>query len=118
MHHDHHFAVERQGVKDIFLNSPNQGAWLERFVTDWTGPTGGSVGCASRCASRSSPATRWCSRAPCATLSVDDAGCGWVELDLTIRVGDVTCTESEAKVAMPTSPDDNPWQRHGDAGDP
>ena len=29
MHHDYHFAVERQGVKDIFLNSPNQGAWLE-----------------------------------------------------------------------------------------
>ena len=40
MHHDHHFAVERQGVKDIFLNSPNQAAWLERFVTDWTGPEG------------------------------------------------------------------------------
>ena len=59
MHHDYHFAVERQGVQDIFLNSPNQGAWLERFVTDWTGPTGGSAGCASGCASRSSPATRW-----------------------------------------------------------
>jgi len=27
MHHDYHFAVERQGVLDIFLNSPNQGAW-------------------------------------------------------------------------------------------
>ena len=40
MHHDYHFAVERQGVKDIFLNSPNQGSWLERFVTDWTGPKG------------------------------------------------------------------------------
>ncbi len=40
MHHDYHFAVERQGVQDIFLNSPNQGAWLERYVTDWTGPTG------------------------------------------------------------------------------
>ena len=40
MHHDYHFAVERQGVQDIFLNSPNQGSWLERFVTDWTGPKG------------------------------------------------------------------------------
>ena len=40
MHHDYHFAVERQGVQDIFLNSPNQAAWFERYVTDWTGPTG------------------------------------------------------------------------------
>ena len=47
-------------------------------------------------------------------VGVDEAGCGWVELDLTIRVGDTTCTESEATVAVPTSPDDNPWQRHGD----
>jgi len=47
-------------------------------------------------------------------VSVDAVGCGWVELDLTIRVGDVICTESEAKVALPTSSDDNPWRRHGD----
>ena len=25
---------------DIFLNTPNQAAWFERYVTDWTGPTG------------------------------------------------------------------------------
>ena len=67
MHHDYHFAVDRQGVKDVFLNSPNQGSWLERFVTDWTGPKGRLGRFASRCASRSSPATRWCSRAPSAT---------------------------------------------------
>jgi hypothetical protein len=47
-------------------------------------------------------------------VRVDDAGCGWVDLDLTIRVGDVTCTESQATVALPTTPDDNPWRRHGD----
>ena len=31
-----------------------------------------------------------------------------------MRVGDVTCTDCEAKVAIPTSPDDNPWERRGD----
>ncbi|MET0159389.1 MAG: hypothetical protein ABW279_07890, partial [Acidimicrobiales bacterium] len=40
MHHDHKFAVERNGTQDIFLNTPNQAAWFERFLTDWTGPKG------------------------------------------------------------------------------
>src|SRR3954451_17584523 len=40
MHHDYKFATERNGVQDIFLNTPNQAAWFERYVTDWTGPLG------------------------------------------------------------------------------
>src|SRR4051812_50204722 len=40
MHHDHDFAVNRNGTQDIFLNTPNQAAWFERYVTDWTGPNG------------------------------------------------------------------------------
>ena len=40
MHHDHDFAVNRNGTQDIFLNTPNQAAWFERYVTDWTGPLG------------------------------------------------------------------------------
>ncbi len=40
MHHDKDFAVERNGTQDIFLNTPNQAAWFERYLTDWTGPYG------------------------------------------------------------------------------
>ena len=40
MHHDHDFAQKRNGVRDIFMNTPNQAAWFERYVTDWTGPKG------------------------------------------------------------------------------
>ena len=40
MHHDHDFAVNRNGTQDIFLNTPNQAAWFERFLTDWSGPKG------------------------------------------------------------------------------
>ena len=40
MHHDYDFAVNRTGVKNIFLNTPNQAAWFERYLTDWTGPAG------------------------------------------------------------------------------
>ena len=40
MHHDKDFAIERNGTQDIFLNTPNQAAWFERYLTDWTGPHG------------------------------------------------------------------------------
>ena len=28
---------------DIFLNTPNQAAWFERYLTDWTGPRAASA---------------------------------------------------------------------------
>jgi len=40
MHHDHSFAVHRNGTRDIFMNTPTQAAWFERYLTDWTGPKG------------------------------------------------------------------------------
>ena len=40
MHHDHQFAVERNGVRDIFLNTTGEAAFFERYITDWTGPAG------------------------------------------------------------------------------
>jgi hypothetical protein len=40
MHHDRDFAINRNGVSDIFINTPNNAAWFERYVTDWTGPRG------------------------------------------------------------------------------
>ena len=114
MHHDYHFAVERQGVQDIFLNSPNQAAWLERFVTDWTGPKGriGRLGFTMR--NSVFPGDTMVIEVAVREVELDDTGCGWVTVDLTIRVGDRECTRSFAKVAVPTAPDDNPWQRRGD----
>lgn len=39
MHHDFKFATERNGVANIFLNTPNQAAWFERYLTDWAART-------------------------------------------------------------------------------
>jgi hypothetical protein len=36
MHHDYDFAVNRNGVANIFMNTPNQAAWFERYPP--TGP--------------------------------------------------------------------------------
>ncbi len=111
MHHDYHFAVERQGVQDIFLNSPNQEAWLERFVTDWTGPKGriGRLGFAMK--DSVFPGDTMVIEGTVRDVGIDGTGCGWVTVDLTIRVGERLCTGSFAKVAVPTTPDDNPWAR-------
>ena len=38
-HHDRDFA-QKQGMKDIFMNSPVTGGWISRYITDWTGPEG------------------------------------------------------------------------------
>ena len=40
MHHDYHFATERNSMKDVFMKTPNQAAWFERYLTDWSGPKG------------------------------------------------------------------------------
>ena len=51
-------------------------------------------------------------------VGLDDTGCGWVGLDITLSVeGDVksTCT---ARVALPVDDDDNPWRRRLDRWKP
>ena len=114
MHHDYHFAVEAQRRAGHLPELAQPGRLVRALRHRLDRPDRPARAAAFRMATRSSPATRWCSRARCAPSTIDDAGCGWVELDVTIRVGDVTCTESEAKVAVPTTPDDNPWTRRGD----
>jgi hypothetical protein len=52
------------------------------------------------------------------TVEVDDTGCGWAEVDLALRVGDQTCTECSARIAIPVAPDDNPWARRAERWHP
>lgn len=122
MHHDFHFATGRNGLPDIFLNTPNQAAWFERFLTDWTGPLGRLGRMTFRMRTSVFPGDRMVFGAAVTGVSTDAAGCGWVELDVTLRVGDRVATTCAARVALPTGPSDNPWRRHGDdwhpAGDP
>jgi len=51
-------------------------------------------------------------------VTLDDTGCGWVGLDITLSVeGDVKST-CNARVALPVDDDDNPWHRRGDRWKP
>ena len=114
MHHDHDFAVNRNGTQDIFLNTPNQAAWLERFVTDWTGPTGRLGRMTFRMKTSVFPGDRMTFTGTVTGTRTDATGCGWADLDITLAVGDRIATTCTASVALPTTPDDNPWARRGE----
>ena len=114
MHHDYKFATERNGVADIFLNTPNQAAWFERYVTDWTGPTGRLGRMTFRMRNSIFPGDRMVFTAVVAAVETDEAGCTWVALDIALSVGDRVCTTCATRVAVPSDPDDNPWTRSGD----
>lgn len=113
MHHDYKFATERNGVADIFLNTPNQAAWFERFVTDWTGPRGRPGRMKFRMRTSVFPGDTMTFTGTVTSVDTDDVGCGWVSLDVALKVGDVVATTCEVRVAVPVDETDNPWSRSG-----
>ncbi len=114
MHHDYRFATERNGTRDIFLNTPNQLAWFERAVTDWTGPRGRLGRMSFRMRDPVFPGERMTISATVTAVPVDGAGCGWAELELLLQADGRTCTTGTARIALPASATDNPWLRHGE----
>jgi hypothetical protein len=113
-HHDTHWAVERVKVKDIFLNTPNQAGWIERYLTDWTGPLG-----------RPAKMRFKMKKSVCAgdmlvfdgtvTDVTDD---GWVDVDVRLSVDGEIATECTARIAVPTGEGDDPWKRDGEGWRP
>ena len=118
MHHDKDFAVERNGTRDIFLNTPNQAAWFERYITDWTGPLGRLGRVTFRMRDSVFPGDVMVLDGAVSEVSVDDTGCGWIGLDLTLSVDGDTKSTAGARVAVPVNDDDNPWQRRGERWKP
>ena len=118
MHHDYHFAVHRQGTQDIFMNTPNQSAWFERYLTDWSGPKGRIGSMKFRMKSSVFPGDLMSMTGTVTKVETDDTGCGWAEVDLAIKVGDRAATLCSARIALPTTPDDNPWDRRGERWKP
>jgi acyl dehydratase len=112
-HHDYHFATERNGVKDIFLNSPNQLAWFERYLTDWSGPTGRLGRLSFRMIDSIFPGDTMTFTASVTSVDTDDTGCGWIGVEIDVKVGERLCTTCKGRIALPTTAEDNPWARRG-----
>jgi hydroxyacyl-ACP dehydratase HTD2-like protein with hotdog domain len=114
MHYDKDFAVNRNGTRDIFLNTPNQAAWFERYVTDWTGPYGRLQRMTFRMLGSVFPGDTMVFRGAVSETGIDETDCGWVGIDISLSVDDDAKTTCQARVALPLSDEDNPWERRGD----
>jgi hypothetical protein len=114
MHHDKDFAQQRNGVRDIFLNTPNQAAWFERYLSDWAGPHGRLGRIRFRMRDSVFPGDRMVFSGSVEKVETDATGCSWADVDLRLRVGERICTECNARVALPASEGDNPWKRRGE----
>src|ERR1700710_1176374 len=111
MHHDYDFAVNRNGTKDIFMNTPNQAAWFERFLTDWSGPTGRLGRMKFRMKGSVFPGDTMVLSGTVEQVETDDAGCGWATVLVRLTVDGDLMTDCTARIALPTTDDDNPWTR-------
>ena len=118
MHHDYDFAVNRNGTKDIFMNTPNQAAWFERYLTDWTGPKGRLGRMTFRMKGSVFPGDTMQLQGTVTAVETDAAGCTWASVDVALTVEGNVCTTCAVRIAVPVDDDDNPWARRGDAWRP
>lgn len=118
MHHDKDFATQRNGTRDIFINTPNNAAWFERFLTDWTGPFGRLGRLSFQMKTPVCPGDELIFSGTVTALDTDAHGCCWIGLDLDISVDGKPHTVGKARVAVPAHADDNPWQRKGERWQP
>jgi acyl dehydratase len=109
-HHDHAWAVEKVGPRGIFLNTPNQAGWIERYLTEWAGPTARLGRLRFRMRRTVCPGDELHVNGTVTSVAED----GWIDLDLILTVGDETVTTCTARVCIPREPADNPWSRRGD----
>lgn len=118
MHHDRDFARQRNGTRDIFMNTPNQAAWLERFITDWAGPKARIGRYKFRMGDSICPGDTMVFSGEVLGTETDGQGCCWVSLRIALSVGGEEKTRFTARVALPADEHDNPWARSGDRWQP
>ncbi len=114
MHHDRDFAVHHNGLADIFMNTPNQAAWFDRYLYDWAGAWArlGRLSFAMRLSVFPGDLMRLTGLVT--GRDRDEVGCSWAEVELRLSVGDQVRTEADARIALPGEPGDNPWTRRGE----
>jgi acyl dehydratase len=117
-HHDHAWAVNRAGTRDIFLNTPNQAGWIERYLTDWTGSLGRLGRLSFRMRRPVCPGDTLVFAGVVKGVATDDAGCAWVEVEIELTVEGERATECTARVAIPARDGDNPWRRDAETWRP
>ncbi len=118
MHHDKEFAINRNRVKDIFINTPNNAAWFERYITDWGGPKARVGRMKFKMASSVFPGDEMVLNGKVEGKTIDDSGCCWLDMLITVSVEGLVSTACNARVAIPVDENDNPWTRKGEDWQP
>ncbi len=113
-HHDHAWAVEKVGTKGIFLNTPNLAGWIERYLTDWTGPTGRLARLSFRMRRSICAGDRMIMRGTVTGVDQD----GFVSVAIIIEANDEAAVECQARVAVLTGSAEPPWTLSGDRWKP
>jgi acyl dehydratase len=113
-HHDAAWA-KRVGTRDIFLNTPTQGGWVTRYVTDWAGPTARIGRMAYKMRSSIYPGDLMVMSGTVKSVHVDRADCCWAEVVVEVKVGDDVRTAMTVTVALPAKAGaEIPWARRAD----
>lgn len=118
IHHDSEWARERAGLPDIIMNNYTQAGWLSQYLTRWGGP---QARIARLRFSMRSPLCPGDEALLCAEVdSVTATGdCDWVDITLSIRVGERVATTASARLALPGAEQQrSPWALSGDAWQP
>jgi acyl dehydratase len=110
-HHDHAWAVARAGARDVFLNTPTQAGWIERYLTDWAGPRGRPGALRFRMRRPICAGDRLVLDGVVRRVAVDPAGCTWADVDVTLSADGRPATRCAARIAIPRDGSDNPWAR-------
>jgi len=118
MHHDKDYAVERAGAPHIFMNTQNQAAWFERFLTDWTGPRGRLGRMQFQMKTPVCPGDHMVLSGVVESVETDASGFGWLEIAVELSVGGEVKTSCEVRITLPVDESDNPWRREGDDWQP
>jgi acyl dehydratase len=113
-HHDYKFATENNGLDNIIMNTPNLAAWFERYLTDWTGPRGRLGRIKFRMKDSVYPGETMRFVGTVTGVEALDDEVGWVDVGIELSAGDKLCVGCEARIALPRTPDANPWKLKGE----
>jgi acyl dehydratase len=113
-HHDYKFATENNGLDNIIMNTPNLAAWFERYLTDWTGPKGRLGRIKFRMKDSVYPGETMRFSGIVTSIEPVSDEFGWVDVAIELRAGDKSCVGCEARIALPKTPESNPWKQKGE----
>lgn len=113
LHHDSHYVTNVVGQRDIFANTQFQAALFERYLSDWSGPSGRIARMKFKMISSvfagdsvvlSGTVEEVIRSGPCGAAA---------RIIIVMTTGDRTATTCEVLYALPAGADQDPWLRCG-----